>query len=61
MMQFGGVGTPKPRLFGRVLAIVAAVFAVLILIGGAGSYLYWQSLKSTPQYSLALLVDAAGD
>lgn len=32
----------------------------MLVVGAAvGSYAYWQYLKSTPQYSLALLVDAA--
>ena len=31
-------------------------FAIVVLVGG---FIYWQSLKSSPQYSLALLVDAA--
>ncbi|NJM54342.1 MAG: hypothetical protein HC846_13755 [Blastocatellia bacterium] len=30
-----------------------------MLIGAIGGYFYWQSVKKTPQYSLALLVDAA--
>jgi len=30
--------------------------ALVLLVGG---FVYWQSLKSSPQYSLALLVDAA--
>jgi len=29
------------------------------VIGAVGGFFYWQSLKTTPQYSLALLVDAA--
>lgn len=43
----------------RILKIIAAVVAVIFVIGAIGSYLYWQSLRSSPQYSLALLVDAA--
>ena len=49
----------KKGPFVRVLKIAAGVMAVLVAIAGAGGYLYWLSLKSTPQYSLALLVDAA--
>ncbi len=30
-----------------------------MLVAGVGAWVYYQSLKSTPQYSLALLVDAA--
>ena len=40
--------------------IIAAVVALsILLIAGVGGLLYYQSLKQTPQYSLALLVDAA--
>jgi hypothetical protein len=31
----------------------------LVAVGGIGFFLYYQSFKDTPQYSLALLVDAA--
>lgn len=36
------------------------IFLVVVLAAGAiGGYFYWRYLKTTPQYSLALLVDAA--
>jgi hypothetical protein len=54
-----GVEPAKKRPFVRVLKIAAGVLTVLVAIAGIGGYVYWQSLKSTPQYSLALLVDAA--
>jgi light-regulated signal transduction histidine kinase (bacteriophytochrome) len=41
------------------MKITGILLAALIVIGGVGGYLYWQSLKRTPQYSLALLIDAA--
>ncbi|MFL6467410.1 MAG: hypothetical protein ACJ72Z_05585 [Pyrinomonadaceae bacterium] len=41
----------------RYFGIGAIVFLVIGL--AIGGFVYWQSLKSTPQYSLALLVDAA--
>lgn len=44
---------------GRILLIVAIVLAVLLAGLVAGGYFYWQSYKTTPAYSLALLVDAA--
>jgi len=53
--EFGRVKSDRRRR----LAIAAAVVGALVLIGAAGSYIYWQRLKSTPQYSLALLIDAA--
>lgn len=43
----------------RPFAIAGFVFLGLVLVAGIGFYVYYQSLKSTPQYSLALLVDAA--
>ncbi len=49
----------KPSVFLKVLKIFG-IFAVLFaLIIGIGSFFYWQNLKKSPQYSLALLVDAA--
>lgn len=35
---------------------IVLAFTFLVFVGG---FIYWQSLKGTPQYSLALLVDAA--
>lgn len=53
-------GSPKKRGgCGRLLAISGIVLAVLLLIGTVIGYFYWQGVKTTPQYSLALLVDAA--
>ncbi len=43
----------------RLLAITGLVVLGLVLIAAIGSFFYYQSLKQTPQYSLALLVDAA--
>jgi hypothetical protein len=43
----------------RPLAIAAIVVLGVVLVGGAAFGIYYQSLKSSPQYSLALLVDAA--
>ena len=44
---------------GRILGISGIVLAVLLLFGVVAGYFYWQGVKTTPQYSLALLVDAA--
>lgn len=50
---------PKKRgRWGRILGISGIVLAVLLLIGVVVGYFYWQGLKTSPQYSLALLVDA---
>ena len=43
----------------RTIRWIARVILLVLLLAGVGGYLYYQSLKSTPQYSLALLVDAA--
>jgi len=43
----------------RILLAVAGLLSAVIVAGVVGGYLYWQSLKSTPQYSLALIVDAS--
>jgi len=52
--------SPKKRSsFGRILKISGIVIAVVLLIGVVVGYFYWQGLKTSPQYSLALLVDAA--
>jgi hypothetical protein len=57
---FGGYAKDAaPGRLRRILSIVAAVSFLLIVAVAAGSYFYWQSLKGTPQYSLALIIDAA--
>lgn len=43
----------------RALSIVGLVFLVVIVGLVLGGYLWWQSYKKGPGYSLALLVDAA--
>lgn len=51
---------PKKRgVFLMILKIVGALLILFLIVGAVGGYFYWQSLKKTPQYSLALLVDAA--
>ncbi len=49
----------KPGVFLKVLKIFSGLLILFLLIGVGGGYFYWRSLKTTPQYSLALLVDAA--
>jgi hypothetical protein len=43
----------------RVFLIFAGVLAAAVLAVFVGGYFYWNGLKETPQYSLALLIDAA--
>lgn len=57
---FGGFVKPK-HSGGRkkVLVMTIAVAAILLAAASIGGYLYWRDLQATPQYSLALLIDAA--
>lgn len=55
----GGEEPKKKRRWKKVLLVLAISLAVVFLLAAAGAFFYWQSLKSSPQYSLALLVDAA--
>lgn len=58
--EFGDYQKPKqPGKFAKILKIIGISLAAILLIAAVGGYFYWQSLKTTPQYSLALLVDAA--
>jgi hypothetical protein len=43
----------------RPFLLSIIIVTSLVVVGGVGLLLYYQSLKDTPQYSLALLVDAA--
>jgi hypothetical protein len=57
---FGGYAERRARSrLRKVLAIVFGVSALLMMTVAVSGYIYWQSLKGTPQYSLAMLVDAA--
>jgi hypothetical protein len=58
--QFGDYRQPqKKSIFVKFLKIFSVVILFVSVIATIGGYLYWQNLKKTPQYSLALLVDAA--
>ncbi len=57
---FSDINKPKKRgIFFKVLKIFTLLSVILALILAVFSFFYWQSLKKSPQYSLALLVDAA--
>jgi hypothetical protein len=43
----------------RLFVITSLVVLSLLLIAGLAGYIYYRSLRGTPQYSIALLVDAA--
>ncbi len=49
----------RKRGLGKIALLIAIPAAFLLLIAAVGTFVYWQSLKGTPQYSLALLVEAA--
>jgi hypothetical protein len=54
------VGARKKGSILRTIVVTMAVtFVTVTVAGSAGFYFYWQHLKTTPQYSLALIVDAA--
>ncbi|MGI8469694.1 MAG: hypothetical protein ACR2N3_14715, partial [Pyrinomonadaceae bacterium] len=58
--QFGDYQKTKKRsAFLRVLGWFAIILVVVLIAAGIGGYFYWQSVKKTPAYSLALVVDAA--
>ncbi len=58
--QFGEHQTPKKTsVLLKVLKLFGVALGLILVIGSTGGYFYWQSLKKTPQYSLALIVDAA--
>src|SRR6476620_1119862 len=57
---FGGyTETPPPRRTRNTLLTVAAVLLALAVVGAVSAYFYWRSFEGTPQYSLALIIDAA--
>lgn len=49
----------KQSVFVKVLKILGLLVLVFVVIGAIGGFFYWRHLKRTPQYSLALLVEAA--
>lgn len=58
--SFGNYEEPKKRSkLPKILGIAAGVIGLFIVIAAIGGFLYWRHLRTTPQYSLALLVDAA--
>jgi len=58
--DFGEYQKPKKQsVFVKALAVSAILLIAVLLIGVVSGYFYWQNLKTKPQYSLALLVDAA--
>lgn len=59
-VELGGYAAPgSGGRGGRRLVIAACVVVSVFAVAAGGFYFYWQSLKASPQYTLALLVDAA--
>ena len=57
---FGMTDVPKKKnRVKKIIGILAISLVAIILLFAIGGFIYYQSLKSAPQYSLALLVDAA--
>jgi hypothetical protein len=54
-----GPGAPRKSRAGKILAILGIGALVLFLCVAAGAFFWWRHYKTTPAYSLALLVDAA--
>ena len=44
---------------GRIARIIFFSAVALAVMASSACYFYWRSLRSTPQYSVALLIDAA--
>ena len=59
-VALGGYTEPRKKSrFRKYIIVALGVLAALALVGTIGFYFYWQSLRDTPEYSLALIVDAA--
>ena len=57
---FGGyTQEARPSKSRGMVLKIAALLVGVIVAAFIGGYLYWRSFEGTPQYSLALLVDAA--
>ncbi|HKY27139.1 MAG TPA: hypothetical protein VJM12_04255 [Pyrinomonadaceae bacterium] len=60
--QHSGARTParkSKRRWPKALLILATTGALLVMVGAGAAYFWWQSYKTTPAYSLALLLDAS--
>ncbi|MGO8388875.1 hypothetical protein, partial [Rhizobium johnstonii] len=49
----------KPSGCLKFIGILAGLLIAILLVGGIAGFFYWQNLKKTPAYSLALIVDGA--
>ena len=53
-----GTGT-KRRRWPKVLGFLAIAFIVVLALAAGGGFLWWRHYRTTPAYSLAVIVDAA--
>ncbi|MBK9152758.1 MAG: DUF2939 domain-containing protein [Chloracidobacterium sp.] len=57
--QTSGSARPKRQRLKVVILTASLTVAVVAMLCGAAAFLYWQYLKTTPQYALASIVEAA--
>lgn len=57
--EFGGYQQSKEAGKLKYLKIFGLIAGGFLLLSALAGFVYWQNLKTTPQYSLALLIDAA--
>lgn len=56
----GGYAQPRKRSrLSKILIGISIFVLASLLIGSGAFYVYWRSLRDTPQYTLALIVEAA--
>lgn len=51
--------SPSRSRAGKILAVLGITVVAVLLLAAGGIFFWWQHYKTTPAYSLALLVDAA--
>ncbi len=49
----------KRSIWKTIFKTVLVLIGLILVVGGIGGYFYWQELRRSPAYSLALIVDAA--
>ncbi|MDQ3634554.1 MAG: hypothetical protein M3405_08605 [Acidobacteriota bacterium] len=60
VLQFGDYQKGEERgTFRKILKVFSIILVSLIIISFIGGFFYWRYLKTTPQYSLALIINAA--
>jgi hypothetical protein len=46
-------------ILGKIVLVAFALVVIVVLLAAGGGFFWWQHYKTTPAYSLAVLVDAA--